>query len=183
MPGIRTPPGAGPQFGAVLRCLECPPVGATPWANMVLAYERLPRDRQAQIADLRARHGIEASFGAAMPIEKRLALRADIRPRHPVVRIPVTGEKIFCERLHHALHQLSPQRRCVGRDHTHGSNDDGNYLISQAQIPEVPGALALEAQQHRYLGQQRHAAYAVMDCPASVRRWSSRNRRRKPFDH
>jgi len=28
-----------PQFGAVLRCVECPPVGGdTMWANMVLAY-------------------------------------------------------------------------------------------------------------------------------------------------
>ena len=32
-----------PQFGAVLRCMECPPVGGdTMWANMVLAYENLP---------------------------------------------------------------------------------------------------------------------------------------------
>ena len=66
-----------PQFGAVLRCVECPPVGGdTMWANMALAYERLPAYIKEQIADLRARHSIEASFGAAMPIEKRLALKA-----------------------------------------------------------------------------------------------------------
>ncbi len=65
-----------PQFGAVLRCVECPPVGGdTMWANMVLAYENLPDHIKVQIADLRARHSIEASFGAAMPIEKRLALK------------------------------------------------------------------------------------------------------------
>jgi len=54
-----------PQFGAVLRCVECPPVGGdTMWANMVLAYEKLPDHVKAQIEDLRARHSIEASFGA-----------------------------------------------------------------------------------------------------------------------
>src|SRR5215470_8509377 len=64
-----------PPFGCVLRCVECPPVGGdTMWVNMVLAYERLPEDIKAKIANLRARHSIEASFGAAMPVEKRLAL-------------------------------------------------------------------------------------------------------------
>jgi len=85
-----------PQFGAVLRCVECPPVGGdTMWANMVLAYEKLPEYVKAQIADLRARHSIEASFGAAMPIEKRLALKAQFPDaEHPVVRThPETGRK------------------------------------------------------------------------------------------
>src|SRR6478609_7738203 len=64
-----------PPFGCVLRCVEGPPVGGdTMWANMALAYEKLPEDVKAKIANLRARHSIEASFGAAMPIEKRLAL-------------------------------------------------------------------------------------------------------------
>ncbi|MDI7048036.1 TauD/TfdA family dioxygenase, partial [Escherichia coli] len=77
-----------PQFGAVLRCVECPPVGGdTMWANMVLAYENLPDHIKVQIADLRARHSIEASFGAAMPIEKRLALKTPFPDaEHPVVR-------------------------------------------------------------------------------------------------
>ena len=62
-----------PQFGAVLRCVECPPVGGDMiWVNMAMAYENLPEQVKAQVADLRARHSIEASFGAAMPIEKRL---------------------------------------------------------------------------------------------------------------
>src|SRR5215208_7931334 len=44
---------ANPPFGCVLRCVECPPVGGdTMWANMVLAYERLPEHIKAQIADL-----------------------------------------------------------------------------------------------------------------------------------
>jgi taurine dioxygenase len=36
---------AAPQFGAVLRCVETPAVGGdTMWANMVLAYDKLPQD-------------------------------------------------------------------------------------------------------------------------------------------
>ena len=77
-----------PPMGCVLRCVECPPVGGdTMWANMVEAYARLPEDVKVKIADLRARHSIEASFGAAMPIEKRLALKAMYPDaEHPVVR-------------------------------------------------------------------------------------------------
>ncbi len=52
-----------PPFGCVLRCVECPPVGGdTMWANMVLAYEKLPEHIKSQIADLRARHSIEATL-------------------------------------------------------------------------------------------------------------------------
>jgi taurine dioxygenase len=75
-----------PPFGCVLRCVECPPVGGdTMWVNMVEAYRQLPEDIKAQIAPLRARHGIEASFGAAMPVEKRLALKAQPGRRAPGV--------------------------------------------------------------------------------------------------
>ena len=82
----------------MLRCVECPPVGGdTMWANMVAAYEQLPEHVKTQIAGLRARHSIEASFGAAMPIEKRLALKAQFPDaEHPVVRThPETGEKVL----------------------------------------------------------------------------------------
>ena len=88
-----------PPFGCVLRCVECPPVGGdTMWVNMALAYEQLPRARQGRRSPtLRARHSIEASFGAAMPIEKRLALQAQFPDaEHPVVRThPETGEKVL----------------------------------------------------------------------------------------
>ena len=58
-----------PQLGAVLRCTEAPAVGGDMiWVNMALAYERLPEHVKAQISGLRARHSIEATFGAAMPI-------------------------------------------------------------------------------------------------------------------
>src|SRR5574337_861264 len=52
-----------PQMGAVLRCTEAPDVGGDMiWVNMVDAYSNLPDDIKAQIADLRARHSIEASL-------------------------------------------------------------------------------------------------------------------------
>jgi taurine dioxygenase len=54
---------------------------------MALAYDRLPKHIKRQTAGLRARHSIEATFGAAMPIEMRLALRAQYPDaEHPVVR-------------------------------------------------------------------------------------------------
>ena len=44
-----------PPMGAVLRCVECPPVGGdTMWANMELAYANLPDRVKAQIEGLRA---------------------------------------------------------------------------------------------------------------------------------
>ncbi len=66
-----------PPMGAVLRCIECPPVGGdTMWANMELANERLPAHVKDMIADLRARHSMEATFMAAKPSEERLAMKA-----------------------------------------------------------------------------------------------------------
>ena len=60
-----------PPMGCVLRCVECPPVGGdTMWANMVLAYEKLPEHIKQQIDGLRARHSIEATFGAAIDAKR-----------------------------------------------------------------------------------------------------------------
>jgi len=157
-----------PQFGAVLRCVECPPVGGdTMWANMVLAYEKLPEYIKAQIADLRARHSIEASFGAAMPIEKRLALKAQFPDaEHPVVRThPETGEKILYVNgfTTHFTNYHTAGRVRFGQDANPGAGDLLRYLISQAFIPEYqvrwqwqPNSVAIwdnSATQH----------YAVMD--------------------
>jgi taurine dioxygenase len=87
-----------PPFGSVLRCVEGPAVGGdTVWVDMVEAYKRLPEHIKTQIADLRARHSIEATFGANMPIEKRHALKERFPDaEHPVVRThPETGEKVL----------------------------------------------------------------------------------------
>lgn len=164
-----------PQFGAVLRCVECPPVGGdTMWANMVLAYERLPEHVKAEIAGLRARHSIEASFGAVMPIEKRLALKAQYPdPEHPVVRThPETDEKVLYVNgfTTHFTNYHTPARVRYGQDANPGAADLLRYLISQAYIPEYqvrwrwkPNSVAIwdnTATQH----------YAVMDYPPCHRK-------------
>ena len=164
-----------PPMGSVLRCVECPPVGGdTMWANMVLAYEKLPAHIKTQIADLRARHSIECTFGAAMPIEKRLALKANFPDaEHPVVRThPETGEKVLFVSgftTHFTNFHTAANVR-VGQDFTQGSSSLLQYLINQAMIPEYqvrwrwkPNSVAIwdnRCTQH----------YAVMDYPPSYRK-------------
>ena len=130
-----------PPFGCVLRCVECPPVGGdTMWANMALAYERLPDEIKVQIAGLRARHSIEASFGAAMPIERRLALHAQFPDaEHPVVRThPETGEKVLFVNAFatHFTNYHTPDNVRCGQDYSPGAGQLLAYLIGQAAIPE-----------------------------------------------
>ncbi|SDD24488.1 TauD/TfdA dioxygenase family protein [Rhodococcus tukisamuensis] len=130
-----------PPMGSVLRCVEGPKVGGdTIWVNMALAYERLPERVKEQIADLRARHSIEATFGARMPIEKRLELKERFPdPEHPVVRThPETGEKILFVNVfttHLTNFHTLDNVRC-GIDYAPGAGDLLRYLVSQASIPE-----------------------------------------------
>jgi len=129
-----------PPFGCVLRCVECPPVGGdTMWVNMVEAYARLPEDIKAKIANLRARHSIEASFGAAMPIEKRLALKAQYPDaEHPVVRThPETSEKVLFVNAFttHFTNYHTPANVRFGQDYAPGASQLLQYLISQAFVP------------------------------------------------
>jgi taurine dioxygenase len=164
-----------PPMGCVLRCIECPPVGGdTMWANMALAYEQLPSQIKAQIAGLRARHSIEATFGAAMPEEKRLALKAQFPDaEHPVVRThPETGEKVLFVNgfTTHFTNFHTPANVRVGQDYTQGMSTLLQYLISQSAIPEYqvrwrwqPNSVAIwdnRATQH----------YAVMDYPPCHRK-------------
>ena len=164
-----------PPMGCVLRCVECPPVGGdTMWANMALAYENLPANVKTQIAGLRARHSIECTFGAAMPIEKRLALKAMYPDaEHPVVRThPETGEKILFVNgfTTHFTNFHTPDNVRVGQDYTQGTSGLLQYLISQAMIPEYqvrwrwkPNTVAIwdnRCTQH----------YAVMDYPPCHRK-------------
>jgi taurine dioxygenase len=130
-----------PQLGAVLRCVETPEVGGDMlWANMVEAHSRLPDDIKRKIAGLRARHSIEASFGAAMPIGKRLALKAQYPDaEHPVVRThPETGEKaLFVNAFTtHFTNFHTPANVRFGQDANPGAAMLLNYLISQAYVPE-----------------------------------------------
>ncbi len=164
-----------PPMGCVLRCVECPPTGGdTMWSNMVLAYENLPAHIKSQINGLRARHSIEATFGAAMPIEKRLALKAQFPDaEHPVVRThPETGEKILFVNAFttHFTNFHTAVNVRVGQDYSPGAMDLLRYLVMQASIPEYqvrwrwqPNSVAIwdnRATQH----------YAVMDYPPCHRR-------------
>jgi len=157
-----------PQFGAVLRCIECPPVGGdTMWANMVLAYEHLPAQVKEQIADLRARHSIEASFGAVMPIEKRLALKAQYPDaEHPVVRThPETGEELLFVNAFttHFTNYHTPARVRFGQDANPGASDLLRYLISQAYIPEYQVRWRWKPNSVAIWDNRSTQHYAVMD--------------------
>ncbi|WP_353946653.1 TauD/TfdA family dioxygenase [Streptomyces sp. HUAS MG91] len=130
-----------PPMGAVLRCVETPPVGGdTMWVNMAEAYRRLPDHIRTQIDGLRARHSIEASFGAVLPMEQRHRLKARYPdPEHPVVRThPQTGEKILFVNAFttHFVNHHTPENVRFGQDHAPGANLLLNYLISQAAVPE-----------------------------------------------
>jgi taurine dioxygenase len=130
-----------PPMGCVLRCVECPEVGGdTIWANMVKAYEDLPEAIKAQIEGLRARHSIEATFGAAMPVEKRHALKARYPDaEHPVVRThPETGEKVLYVSgfATHFVNFHTPGNVRYGQDFAPGSAQLLSYLIGRAAIPE-----------------------------------------------
>jgi taurine dioxygenase len=164
-----------PPMGAVLRCVECPPVGGdTMWANMELAYERLPEHVKEDIADLRARHSMEATFMAAKPAADRLAMKARFPdPEHPVVRThPVTGKKaLFVNAFATHFTNFHTARRVrFGQDYQPGASQLLNYLASQAFIPEYqlrwrwsPNAVAIwdnRCTQH----------YAVMDYPPCHRK-------------
>src|SRR5271166_3917944 len=157
-----------PPFGCVLRCVECPPVGGdTMWANMARAYERLPEHIKRQIAGLRARHSIEATFGAAMPIEKRLALKAQFPDaEHPVVRThPETGEKILFVNgftTHFTNFHTAANVR-YGQDFAPGAAQLLQYLIAQAQIPEYQVRFRWRPNSVAFWDNRSTQHYAVMD--------------------
>ena len=164
-----------PQFGAVLRCVECPPVGGDMiWVNMVEAYNRLPEHVKAQIAGLRARHSIEASFGAAMPLEKRLALRAQYPDaEHPVVRThPETGEKVLFVNAFttHFTNYHTPANVRFGQDANPGASMLLNYLISQAYIPEFQVRFRWKKNSMAIWDNRSTQHYAVMDYPPCHRK-------------
>ncbi len=164
-----------PPMGCVLRCVECPPVGGdTMWANMVLAYENLPEPVKAKIAGLRARHSIEASFGAAMPIEKRLALKAQFPDaEHPVVRThPETGEKVLFVNgfTTHFTNFHTAENVRVGQDYTHAGPQLLQYLISQAFIPEYQVRWRWKPNSMAMWDNRSTQHYAVMDYPPCHRK-------------
>jgi taurine dioxygenase len=164
-----------PPFGCVLRCVECPPVGGdTMWVNMVEAYRRLPEHVKTQIANLRARHSIEATFGAAMPIEKRLALKEQFPDaEHPVVRThPETGEKVLFVNAFttHFTNFHTPENVRFGQDYSPGASQLLNYLISQAYVPEYQVRFRWKPNSVAMWDNRSTQHYAVMDYPPCHRK-------------
>jgi taurine dioxygenase len=164
-----------PPFGCVLRCVECPPVGGdTMWANMAEAYRQLPEDVKSKIAGLRARHSIEASFGAAMPIEKRLALKAQFPDaEHPVVRThPETGEKVLFVNgfTTHFTNYHTPANVRFGQDGNPGASLLLSYLISQAYIAEFQVRFRWKKNSVAFWDNRSTQHYAVMDYPPCHRK-------------
>ena len=130
-----------PPMGSVLRAVQIPPVGGdTIWVNMAEAYGRLPESVKERIDGLRARHSIEASFGANLPIEARHALHERFPDaEHPVVRThPETGEQILFVNSFttHLVNYHTPANVRYGIDYAPGAGDLLRYLIAQASIPE-----------------------------------------------
>jgi len=130
-----------PPMGAVLRCVESPAVGGdTIWVNMAMAYAGLPEHIKTQISGLYARHSIEATFGAALPAERRHALKERFPDaEHPVVRThPETGEKILFVNgfTTHFVNFHTPANVRNGIDFAPGAANLLSYLISRAAIPD-----------------------------------------------
>lgn len=164
-----------PPFGAMLRCIECPPVGGdTMWANMVLAYAGLPEHIKKQIANLRANHSLQSSFGAALPIEKRLELKAKYPDaEHPVVRThPDTGEKILFVSGYatHFTNYNTKENFHHGIDSAPGASNLLQYLISRAFIPEYQVRFRWKANSVALWDNRSTQHCAVMDYPPSHRK-------------
>ena len=152
-----------PPFGSVLRCVEGPAVGGdTIWVNMAEAYRRLPEHVKTQIAGLRARHSIESTFGASLPIEKRHALHERFPDaEHPVVRThPETGEKVLFVNAFttHFTNFHTADNVRFGFDYSPGGSELLNYLIRQAAVPEYQVRWRWTTEQLRDLGQPLHPA-------------------------
>ncbi|MGX7926745.1 TauD/TfdA dioxygenase family protein [Tsuneonella sp. HG094] len=164
-----------PPMGAVLRCVACPPVGGdTMWANMAKAYDDLPDPIKATIAPLKARHSIEATFGARMSENERHALKAEYPDaEHPVVRThPETGEKVLFVNgfTTHFTNYHTAENVRYGQDYAPGGANLLQYLISRAAIPEYQVRWRWQPNSVAIWDNRCTQHYAVMDYPPTVRR-------------
>jgi taurine dioxygenase len=164
-----------PPMGCVLRQIEGPSVGGdTIWCNMVKAYEHLPQHIKDQIADLRARHSIEATFGAAMPIEQRHTLKARYPDaEHPVVRThPETREKVLfvSSFATHFTNFHIPANVRYGQDFAPGSANLLSYLIGRAAIPEFQVRWRWQPNSFAIWDNRSTQHYAVQDYWPAVRK-------------
>jgi taurine dioxygenase len=164
-----------PPMGAVLRCVLTPQVGGdTIWVNMARAYADLPEHVKSQIAELRACHSIEASFGAAMPMDKRHALKARFPDaEHPVVRThPETGEKVLFVNAFatHFVNFHTPTNVRFGQDYAPGGAQLLMYLIGRAAVPEYQVRWRWTANSFAIWDNRCTQHYAVQDYWPAVRK-------------
>lgn len=144
-----------PPRGAVLACELCPPTGGdTMWANMALAYERLPDRIKQRISGLYAKHSMEQYFGSQLAPEKRLKLAERVpATEHPVVVThPETGEPVLYVNQPFTTHfsnYMNFDEIRYGQDFAEGANLLA-YLKAQPQHPEFqvrlkwrPGTVAM----------------------------------------
>lgn len=164
-----------PSKACVLHCLACPDVGGdTMWANMVIAYEKLPAHIKELIAGLKANHGFMHYMSNLYPPEKQEEMFATFPDvHHPVVRThPETGEKLLFLGAW-ATHFVSYHERGRvrhGQDYAQAGGDLFQYLMSQAQIPEYQVRLKWRPNTVAIWDNCSTQHYAVQDYPPSVRK-------------
>ena len=176
-PSTATRPGGRSRpMGSVLRCVESPArrrrhdLGRT-WPRRTGGCPSTSRPRST---GLRARHSIEASFGAAMPAEQRRGLHARFPDaEHPVVRThPETGEKVLFVNAFttHFVNFHTPENVRFGFDYSPGASELLNYLIRQASSPSTrcAGAGRRTASPSGTTAATQH--YAVQDYWPAVRK-------------
>ena len=157
-----------PAMGSILRCVECPPVGGdTIWVDMVRAYADLPAAVKEQISALRARHSIEATFGAVLPLDRRHGLKATYPDaEHPVVRThPETGEQILYVNSFttHFVNFHTPDRVTHGIDFVHSAPALLTYLQHRATIPDYQVRWRWQPNSVAIWDNRSTQHYAVMD--------------------
>jgi taurine dioxygenase len=144
------------------------------WANMAKAYADLPEHIKHSISGLRARHSIEATFGARMAEDQRLALKAQYPDaEHPVVRIhPETGEKVLFVNgfTTHFTNFHTAENVRYGQDYAPGGAMLLQYLISRASIPEYQVRWRWQPNSVAICDNRSTQHYAVMDYAPTVRR-------------
>lgn len=158
----------------VLRCVQCPSVGGdTMWANMALAYEKLPESVKAEIAGLRAFHSFNVGVGFALSPEKYAEIAAKWPPvEHDVVQVhPETGEKILALGFwaSHFANFNNPSRMRSGQDTWQSGGDLFQYLMAQAGIPEYQVRWRWRKNSVAIWDNRSTQHYAVADYPPSHR--------------
>ena len=129
---------------------------------------------RVKIAPLRARHSIEATFGATLPIEQRHALKARFPDaEHPVVRThPETGEKaLFVNAFTtHIVNFHTPANVRHGQDYAPGAAHLLEYLAGRVNIPDYQVRWRWQKNSVAIWDNRCTQHYAVQDYWPAVRR-------------